>query len=87
MSKRINIAMPTHDTMHLVLGYQEVIETQSWGLQKIGYDVSVSYNELRPDPRNIVFRADEASIPRRNTYESSYFCRWTWHQDFRRIIS
>lgn len=68
MSNRINIAMPTHETMHLVLGYQEVIETLSWGLREIGYDVSVSYNELRPDARNIVFRADEASIAVMETF-------------------
>ena len=63
MSNRMNIALTTHATMHLTLGYQEVVDTLAWGLQKIGYDVSLSYNELRPDARNIVFRADEASIP------------------------
>lgn len=62
MSNKIHMTIPAYGNIHMLTGYQEVLETLSWGLKEIGYDVSFSYSEVRPDSRNIVFRADEAPI-------------------------
>ena len=70
MSNKINVVMPSHDTVHILTGYQELGETLVWGLAEIGYDVSLSINTLRPNIRNIVFRGDDFPISDIETFPS-----------------
>ena len=62
MSNRIHITVPANKTVHIISGYHEVIETLLWGLKEIGYDASFSFNEVLPNVRNIVFRADATPL-------------------------
>lgn len=63
MKSRIHITqiVPT-DIVHVFSGYQEVIDTLLWGAQELGYEATFAFNALRPDARNIVFSAHNASI-------------------------
>ncbi len=43
--------------MHGLKGYNEIIETISWGLQQLGHGVTYAINEISTDAANIVFGA------------------------------
>lgn len=60
MFNTIHLTIPADGTLHILSGYQEVIDTLLWGLKEIGYEVSFSFSHLRPDARNIVFKAETA---------------------------
>ena len=68
MSSTIHVTIPATGTFHILSGYQEVIDTLLWGLKEIGYDVSFSHSDVRPDARNIVFRAETAPISLLKTF-------------------
>ena len=40
---------------HGLYGYNEVIETITWGLQQLGHVVTYAKNQFLPEARNIVF--------------------------------
>jgi hypothetical protein len=48
--------------MHGLNGYKEVIETVSWGLERLGHQVSYAVNEASGDATNIVFGAQVMPI-------------------------
>jgi hypothetical protein len=51
-----------HPRMHGLNGYKEVIETVSWGLQRLGHQVSYAVNGAATDAINIVFGAQVMPI-------------------------
>ena len=72
-SYKINVIMPSDGTVHALSGYQEEVETLLWGLSEIGYEVSLSINKLKPDPRNIVFRGDDKPISDLKTFPADNY--------------
>lgn len=62
MANSVHVTIPATGRSHLLSGYQDVIDTLLWGLKEIGHDVSFSLGNLRPDARNIVFRAETSPI-------------------------
>jgi len=62
MRKPIQITMPSSNTMHLMQGYQEVVDSLLWGLHELGYEAHFSPDTFRPDARHIILRGDAAPI-------------------------
>lgn len=63
MSKPFHITIPDLNQLHVLQGYQEIIDSLLWGLRELGYDASYSPDSFRPGARHIIFRGDAARIP------------------------
>lgn len=50
------------EEVHVLAGYNEVIETIVWGLNNMGHHASSGINEIKPDATNIVFGAHNLNI-------------------------
>lgn len=48
--------------IHVVAGYEEVIQTISWGLGQLGHPVSYAINNIRHDATNIIFAAHNVGL-------------------------
>lgn len=62
MLKPIQITMPDSNTLHLIQGYTEVIDTLLWGFHELGYQADFAIDRFCPGARHIILRGDAAPI-------------------------